>query len=118
MGGSGANEASGALTGAGAAAKEQVPRGRVQKRPPSAATAPCRREIPLGVAGVQPAGGYKKKPTSAAAAPLGARYPWGSRALSPRGDIKKADSMSAFCASLGIRTLDPLIKSQLLYQLS
>ena len=35
------------------------------------------------------------------------------------GNTKSAAEYSAaLCASLGIRTLDPLIKSQLLYQLS
>ena len=31
---------------------------------------------------------------------------------------KKAVKMTAFCVPSGTRTLDPLIKSQLLYQLS
>ena len=32
--------------------------------------------------------------------------------------IKKGGRMTAFCVPSGTRTLDPLIKSQLLYQLS
>ena len=38
-----------------------------------------------------------------------------------RWNIKKRESLDeafSFCAPLGTRTLDPLIKSQLLYQLS
>ena len=36
----------------------------------------------------------------------------------PKNQAKKKRQICRFCVSAGIRTLDPLIKSQLLYQLS
>ena len=50
--------------------------------------------------------------------PLGEHpFPGANSSLLPP-DTEKGCIAAAFCAPLGIRTLDPLIKSQLLYQLS
>ena len=46
------------------------------------------------------------------------RYPRINRASICKQKKREQKVLSMICAPLGIRTLDPLIKSQLLYQLS